>query len=58
MDNQTIIAIVILLILTIAIMIVCCIVLFADDLMESRVMEESNRTNGPVFYNLAHMDEI
>ena len=58
MDNQTIIAIVILLILTIAIMIVCCIVLFADDYIESRVMEESNTKNGPVFYNLAHMDEI
>jgi hypothetical protein len=58
MDNQTIIAILILLILMIVIMLVCCVVLFADDLMESRVMEESKTKHGPVFYNLAHMDEI
>lgn len=59
MENETVIAIIILIVMAISIALACCFVFFAEDLTDnSRVLEESHNRENAILYSAVHANEI
>lgn len=58
MENETVIAIIILIVMVISIALACCFVFFAEDLADNSRVEESHNRENAILYSAVHANEI